>query len=165
MKEGNALKHRLLIVIIGCCFILLAIPLGGSAQSEKDVDPFEPLHYMRLFVGGTYEDDDTGFSMGGEYEYRFRKLFGLGPMAEYTAGVFDSWVLGVPFILHPHDGWVLLAAPGVEIADGETEFLFRIGGAYEFEVGEKLSIAPEINIDFTEGEQKFVFGLAFGLEL
>ena len=54
-------------------------------------------------------------------------------------------------------------APGVEINEGEAEFLFRTGLAYEFEYN-RWSITPEFNVDFTEGKTALVYGVNFGIK-
>jgi hypothetical protein len=50
----------------------------------------------------------------------------------------------------------------LEHREGETEFLFRAGVAYEFELSERWAVIPEVNVDFVDGEEAFVFGLSFG---
>jgi hypothetical protein len=84
---------------------------------------------------------------------------GIGGLAEYAGGDFDSWVLGVPFFIHPYAGWIAWLAPGAELEDGDTNFLFRAGLGYEFEIYPRWSLAPEINFDFTDGDTKLVYGL------
>ena len=91
------------------------------------------------------------------YEYRLNQLFGIGGIVEYASGVLREWVLAVPLFLHPYKGWRFLVAPGVEIPDneGDNEFLFRVGAAYEFEIGEKWAITPEFNVGLC-GQQRSV---------
>jgi len=43
----------------------------------------------------------------------------------------------------------------------EEKLIWRLGVAYRSEIG-NWSIAPEFNIDFTEGERGYVFGVGFG---
>ena len=83
---------------------------------------------------------------------------------EYAGGDFKEWVLAVPFFLHPYKGWRFLVAPGVAIPnnDHDDEFLFRVGAAYEFEIGEKWAITPEFNLDFVDNSEVLVYGLSFG---
>jgi hypothetical protein len=45
--------------------------------------------------------------------------------------------------------------------DHDSEFLFRVGAVYEFEVGE-IILAPKFNIDFVDGDTVLVGGLAVG---
>jgi len=43
----------------------------------------------------------------------------------------------------------------------EEKLIWWLGVAYRSEIG-NWSIAPEFNIDFTEGERGYVFGVGFG---
>ena len=72
-------------------------------------------HHAALFVGNTHTyDDEDGLTIGVEYEYRVMPEFGVGALVEY-ADVHDVWVVGMPFVLHPHAGWNFVAMPGAEI--------------------------------------------------
>ena len=70
------------------------------------------------------------------------------------------------FFLHPYKGWRFLVAPGIDIhdEDGDNNFLFRAGAAYELEIAESWSITPEFNVDFVDGDEVLVYGLSFGYE-
>ena len=46
----------------------------------------------------------------------------------------------------------------------ETNFLFRAGTGYEFELMPRWSLAPEINADFVDGDTKLVYGLTLSWE-
>ena len=62
----------------------------------------------------------------------------------------------------------MLFRSGVEIPvknrdnDRDYKFLFRVGAAYEFEIGEKWAITPEFNVDFVDNSEVYVYGLSFG---
>ena len=45
--------------------------------------------------------------------------------------------------------------------ESNTEFLVRLGVAYEFEIG-RWSITPEFNVDFVDDEESTAFGISFG---
>ncbi|MGI9512066.1 MAG: hypothetical protein ACR2OL_04115 [Anderseniella sp.] len=53
--------------------------------------------------------------------------------------------------------------PGIEVHKDETEFLFRAGIGYEFEI-DRFTILPELNADFGEGEVNLVFGASLGFK-
>ena len=133
----------------------------GHGSNEKEL---ENRHGIELFLGNTHEDGEDGFSVGLSYEYRLSQLFGIGGIVESASGVLREWVLAVPLFLHPYKGWRFLVAPGVDIPEdeGDNEFLFRVGAAYEFEIGEKWAITPEFNVDFVDNSEVFVYGLSFG---
>ncbi len=42
-----------------------------------------------------------------------------------------------------------------------TYFVFRIGVAYDFHIGERFGIAPAVNLDFVNNEEVWVYGLNF----
>jgi len=63
----------------------------------------------------------------------------------------------------PYPGWRLGAGVGQEEVNGRhgyTETLYRLGVAYHFHIG-KFGLAPVVNVDHVDGEEAFVFGLAF----
>ena len=86
---------------------------------------------------------------------------GLGGLVEYTKS--REWVLAVPLYIHASEARKLFVAPGVETADGDSEFLVRLGTAYEFEMGD-WTLAPELSFDFVDDEVKTVSGVNFGGE-
>ncbi len=50
---------------------------------------------------------------------------------------------------------------GIEDSDHASESLIRVGGEYAFEVG-AWEIAPQINVDFVDGEETVVAGVLIG---
>ena len=133
--------------------------LESKAHEEKDY-----RNVIALFGGNTKDGSENGASIGLEYVYRISPLFSIGGLGEYAGGDFDSWVIGVPVIIHPHAGWFFRLAPGLEFEDSETNFLFRAGSGYEFELMPRWSLAPEINVDFVDGDTKLVYGLTLSWE-
>ncbi|UCG67222.1 MAG: hypothetical protein JSW12_09655 [Deltaproteobacteria bacterium] len=117
---------------------------------------------MELFVGDTHEHGEDGFTVGLTYEYRLNELFGIGGFAEYTGGHFDKWSAGVPLFMRPYGEFRFAFAPGFEHNHDEEEFLFRAGVAYEFKLSDPWVLVPELNVDFVDGEEVYVFGLAIG---
>jgi hypothetical protein len=115
-----------------------------------------------LFVGAANEDRrDKGPAIGLEYERRLNTSFGIGVLAERTFGDLDSMVYAVPFAYHS-GAWKAYIAPGIEDREGhKSENLVRIGAEYGFEAG-GWEIAPQIDLDFVDGNRVFVFGVTFG---
>jgi len=99
-------------------------------------------------------------AIGFEYAHRFTENFSVGGVAEYTGGDADIWIAAIPF------GWhlghlKLYVAPGIEDGHHGTEELVRLGAEYAFEMGEGWEVAPQVNVDFVDSEDVWVFGLVF----
>jgi hypothetical protein len=146
--------------------LLLTMLISASALAGESISGshsgYGHNHHIALFVGNTHHEDDDSISIGLDYEYRLHEIFGVGALAEYTAGDFDSWILGIPLFIHPYKGLQLLVAPGVEFKDSESEFLLRTGVGYQLDIGEGWSITPQYNADFIKDEVAHVYGLSIG---
>ena len=146
--------------------ILLASPhAGAESAGEHEGHGSEHAFHRNVVaacVGVTSEDcREKALTLGLEYERRFTPTFGLGVVAERAFGDLDFWVFAVPFAWH-NGPWKLYAAPGVEDSDEHgSEFLFRVGVEYGFEVG-NFEIAPQLDIDFVDGQEVLVLGVTIG---
>ena len=87
--------------------LLLAFALGllaGPAAAQDDAthgDDGWHRHHVGLYVGGAYREKhyETGWVLEGEYEYRFLRYLGVGPVAEGTFDVEgDPWLLALPVL-------------------------------------------------------------------
>ncbi len=137
----------------------LAAPLGAQEAAEGP-------HIFEFFLGATHADhrgqDETAFSLGGQYRHDLGNGVSMGLLAEYAFDPFDSWVVGVPVVFSLGDsGWQFTAMPGAEIEGGSSEFLIRVGIGYEID-GEAYSIKPEINFDWVADELAIVAGVSIG---
>lgn len=180
--SGERIRGHCLYFIVAMIFALsLSLAASADEAHEEAAHDFH-RHHVALIVGGAEgEDSKSGFSLGADYEYRFNELLGLGGLVEYTGGDFDHVLLLVPVFIHPYKGWLFNVSPGVEIHEeheehGELEehgegddndrtadWVVRVGVAYQFHVGERYTIGPEVNVDFTEHETAFAYGVAFGV--
>jgi hypothetical protein len=142
----------------------LAEAVDESAQ--RSVQGHEVHHFhnneLGVFAGITHGGRRKNeLALGVEYERRINESFGIGALAEYTFGDADFLVVAVPFILHIN-AWKLLVAPGVEdSSDHGTEALVRFGAGYGFKTGGWM-ITPQVNVDFVDSEDVWVFGVGFG---
>lgn len=121
-------------------------------------------HRIELFLGNTHDQGEDEFTGGLTYEYRVKKLIGIGALWESVAGDHREWILGVPLFIHPYKGWRFVVAPGVQHdrRDRGAELLIRVGAAYEFEFG-RWTITPTFNADYVNNiGQVYVYGFAFG---
>ena len=106
--------------------------------------------------------------LGLGYLRRFHEHWGVG--AGFEMEVFGDnqkrhGILALSVSYFPGGGWRLFGAPGVEFSEPwkADKALIRIGVGYEFEIGKRLTLAPEAQMDFVEGGTNvFVFALAFG---
>jgi len=120
-------------------------------------------NWAAIFVGMTGENRrDNGIALGIEYARHLNPNFAIGAIVERTFGDLDLWVFAVPFAYRTGP-WKVYIAPGVEDADSaeDMEFLVRLGGEYAFEVG-KWEIAPQLDVDFVDGDQALVLGVTIG---
>jgi hypothetical protein len=141
-------------------FLLLITGLVVISDAVAESESIEFPNKLSLFGGVTQESSEIGASLGLEYEYRLNQLWGIGGLVEYAGGDFDVWVLGIPAFIHPYAGWFIRLAPGLEIEESESSFLFRAGVGYDFELLPRWSLAPEFNADFIEGgDTLLVYGL------
>lgn len=133
---------------------LLALGENAAAQEES----FK-RNGMELFGGATFNNSETNASFGLTYERRVTEKFGIGGLVEYTNG--REWIFAFPFSWRITDPWKVIIAPGWEHEEGENTYLTRIGTSYEFEIGE-MTLAPEINFDFVDGDTAVVAGVSLG---
>ena len=156
--------HKLIILLFG--FVLATGTFGPANGADPDgaaSEEGEHKNHVSLFLGNTHNrEDEKAFSIGLAYEYRVAPLFGIGALAEYAAGDIKSGVFGTPLTLHPYRGLSLVAMPGAEVTEDETNFLFRLGVGYEFELDRHWTIAPEFNADFVDSDIDLVFGFSLG---
>ena len=154
-----------LMMILLVLIVPVKIPAEEAEHGSKEKE-LEHRHLIALFIGDTHEDEENGITVGLGYEYRLNQLFGIGGIVEYAGVDFKESLVMAPLFLHPYKGWLFVVAPGVAIpkkhSGDDVEFLFRVGAAYEFEIGEKWVLTPEFNVDFVDNREALVFGLSFG---
>jgi len=163
----NAIRRLALLAFAA----ILGLGSAAAAQTPAEPEP-EPEHTRRntteLFLGGIWEEGEDGedgenaFAVGVAHEYRLFRYVGVGVFAEYAADPLGTWSFGTPLFLHPWLGFRIQLAPGLELDDGDAEFLFRAGLAYEFELSEHWRLLPELNADFVDGTTSVVYGVTLG---
>lgn len=151
----NKLRLSLLPLFM-VCFTMASTPVVA-----QDAENGFEANSIEVFLGATLDDGDSEASFGMSYERRLNESFGIGGLVEYTNG--REWIFAVPFTLHITEPWKVLLAPGFEHEDGDNTYLTRIGTAYEFKF-DGWSLAPEVNVDFVDGDVKTVLGVSFGFE-
>ena len=136
---------------------------GMTREHEVEEERFRH-HKINLFMGYTGERGNAGGqTVGVDYLYRFDEHWGVGVFLDFAAGGLETGVLGAGLDYHPIEPVFLFVGPGVESVEGEHQGLLRVGGGYEFEVGERMALGPAAYIDFLEnGEFAWVVGLILG---
>jgi hypothetical protein len=163
-EEKTGSGRAVVVVAIMCTLWALPVsPVYGESESAAAHEATYEFHpnMAAFFVGVTSEDRrEKGGALGVAYERRLNESFGVGALAEYTAGDLDFLVFAVPFVYHTGP-WKLYVAPGVESSDHGEEFMFRLAGEYGFEVA-SWEISPQLAVDLVDGDQVFVLGVVFG---
>ena len=163
-----------------------AIALGGSAQTvlaqegeEAHADGHHFDNAFALFLGAsthlrTEHGNETGPTIGLEYARRVSGWLKIGLLGEFILNEQErNFILLLPFFAHVTPNLLLVAGPGLEHVERETEaggeredakadFLGRIGVVYEFAVN-NWAIGPQINADVSGGHWTLVYGLTFGI--
>lgn len=160
-REGK--MRRKIGLVPAIAFFLMVIIVNPVIAEDEPKKKEETLrNRVELFLGNTHEEGENSFSTGLSYEYRFHEFLGVGGLVEFAGMNAREWVFAIPLSIHPYKGLCFTLAPGLELPkEDKNEFLFRVGVAYEFEIG-RWSITPEFNVDFVGGEEALVYGLSFG---
>jgi len=144
---------------------------------------------VAVFLGITNEKGhDNVLTWGLDYKRRIAERWAVGGLFDYAGGELRNAIVAVSVSYWPGLGNLqLFAAPGIELHRGRdkgindpgcgcgkseepghggadkdaTYFLFRIGVAYDFHIGERFGIVPAINLDFVNNEEVWVYGLNF----
>ena len=162
--DGEANIYRLRILTLSAAVFVLTMPLQVLAAEEghggqKEL-PYH-RHHIGLLLGNTHEEHEDTFTVGLDYEYRFCQYLGIGVLGEYLGEDFREGVFLVPLFIHPYKGLRFIAAPGIKPKKEDDKFLWRLGVGYRFPIG-NWTIAPEFNVDFSEGEKGYVYGISVG---
>lgn len=122
-------------------------------------------HFPGIFVGYTHAQSETEFTYGFEYEYKFNQSWGVGAIYEKVDDAHHGDGVSVKvakLFYHPTSNLRFGIGFGEEKIGGyhpHTEDLYRISASYEHHVGQ-FGIAPTIAVDFIDGEEAYVFGIA-----
>ncbi|MGJ8682049.1 hypothetical protein [Paraglaciecola sp.] len=148
---GKTNKTLLAAALCSSCF------LANAAGDAK--------HFPGIFVGMTHADE-TEFTYGIEYEYKFNSSWGVGAVYEKTKDAHHGDGVTVKLAslyFHPSKNVRLGAGFGEEEIGGHhphTEDLYRVSASYDFHVGD-FGVAPTVAVDFIDGEKAYVLGVAF----
>lgn len=146
------------ILAITTLTLICLTPVVEASQEVK--------HIPGIFVGATSFDDETELTLGLEYEYKIDSQWGVGAVYEMTSEAHHGDGVSVSLVsafYHPNSNVRLGIGLGQESIHGDhphSESLYRVSAGYDFHV-DHFGIAPTIAIDFIDGEEAVVFGVAF----
>jgi hypothetical protein len=157
-EHGDIKKHH--IAVFGGVTLLSA----EDPITKKDVSHNYPTIGIDYIYNTGMLDNKLGIGVFGEV------------ILEDESNVY---ILGVPISYNITHSFKAFVAPSMEFAEveeveynegsaeletsseTESEFLFRIGLAYDFHVGH-MSISPTVATDFVGGHQTYILGIALG---
>lgn len=140
---------------------IVVISLSSQARAAEDFFHHNP----GIFVGYTHAESETEFTFGFEYEYKFNQEWGVGFVYEKINDAHhgDGVTVKVAEVFyHPFKNFRVGAGLGEEKIGGthpHTEDLYRLTASYDYHIGD-FGLAPTIAVDFIDGHQAYVFGVA-----
>jgi hypothetical protein len=155
IKEENYMKHIYTLLI----FTGLILASNQAFAADKH-------HLPGVFLGYTHAEDETEFTYGLEYEYKFNSDWGVGIVYEKTDDAHhdDGVTVKLAQVYYHTPQHIRLGLGfGEEKIGGahpHSEELYRISASYEYHLGD-FAIEPTIAVDFIDSEEAYVFGVAF----
>jgi hypothetical protein len=153
---------------------------GGRGLHKND---------FAIFLGATDEHGhETELTLGLDYRRQVANRLFVGVLFDYAGGEMRNSVLAATLTWFPVGRLFVTAAPGIEFHEGRrprpgcgcdgtlkseepgefgffdedaTYFLFRLGVGWQFPIGQHYGVAPNVNVDFVNGEKVLVYGFHF----
>lgn len=117
---------------------------GGPTDERAAIPKISNPHRVRGLVGYNTARAGGSLTVGGQYEYQWRKDLGVGGFLDLAFGDEFATVLGGGLFWHPLENLNLMAAPGYDFNEGEL--VVRVGGSYDFE-WKGYWIGPAVYVD------------------
>ncbi len=142
-----------------CILFVTLLPLNLYAAGDAK-------HFPGIFLGATHAESDTEFTYGIEYEYKFKPQWGVGAVYEKTDDAHHGDGVTVKLAAlyyHPFSYLRIGVGFGEEKIGGDhphTEDLYRLSINYDYHLGD-FNIEPTLAVDFIDGEEAWVLGVAF----
>ena len=143
--------------------VLLSVLLLSNASFV--IASNEAHYFPGIFIGYTHASDETHFTYGLEFEYKFNQNWGLGAVYENIDDAHHGdgvTVTVASLFYHPSNNVRLGLGVGKEKIGGahpHTEDLYRLTASYDYHIGH-FGLAPTLAVDFIDGEKAYVFGVA-----
>jgi len=156
----------------------LLVSTGLLLASSQTLAAGDAHHLPGVFIGYTNAGSETEFTYGLEYEYKFNSNWGAGVVYEKADDAHNGAGVDVALAaiyLHPRKDLRLGVGFGKETIGSYTdnsdpdhphfheshdEDLIRASVSYDFHVGD-FGVAPTVAVDFIDGHEAYVFGVAF----
>lgn len=138
-----------------------AAALAGTPALAGDKE-FAPHVVAGAFIGATTTEDTTAATYGIEAAYRATQRLSVGGAVELIpslVGDEDATVIVGLAHLHADNGARVFGGAGREYVKGKEKPIWRAGAAYDFHLG-SVHISPTASVDFLEGTENFVYGVA-----
>ncbi|NQY63868.1 MAG: hypothetical protein HRT38_09035 [Alteromonadaceae bacterium] len=154
-------SNQLKSLALSCCLLVGYTFSNPVFASEKILNK---QYQINTFIGVLDHSENKTF-IAIEYEFKFDQNWGAGVVYEDANNTLygDSVGSAVGSVyFHPGAGWRFGVGAGSEKHHGSqyrTETLYRIGVAYEFNVG-GVGIAPSFNVDRIDGETGNIYGVS-----
>jgi outer membrane scaffolding protein for murein synthesis (MipA/OmpV family) len=153
---------------------LLALVIVLSTTPAVAEEPGEaPEHHhhenhVAVFVGATTGFGDmvtTRFTIGADYERRLTFLthmLGAGALVDVAIGNETETLVAGFLAFHPVTGLMILGGVGAAITSSNTALGLRGSVAYYFTLG-RISLGPQVSVDYANKETAIVYGASAGL--
>jgi hypothetical protein len=133
-----------------------------AAGSAQEIQVPVPTSRIELYAGFR-SNGGTDFMLGAEYTHRRPEWqkFGAAAFFEVVFANQTEFLFGAMAKYFVTPRLTLETGPGMAFNHG-TDFLWRIGGEYEFRT-RRLSITPMGYFDFVHGTTVFGYGVTLGV--
>ncbi len=157
--------------------LLFALSPASSLLAQDSVESAEEgeehSNSVELFLGGATETEGgaSGWAIGLGYLRHISGDLKVAFVAEIAPGLEREWLLLAPLYVQPVGGLLVGMGPGIDSrlethGDEEERTLYlavRFSAAWEFEIGHRFLVTPEVNMDVVDGSGTWVYGVAFGV--
>jgi hypothetical protein len=178
MVRFRTLTIGFLVLALGLAPVAALGSEEGHGASGEVGHARDHKNEVALFLGLTDEEGhDSELTWAFDYKRRVAEKWAVGGAVDYAGGELRNTVLLALAFFWPGLGNLqFLGGPGVEFHSGRglvrddhdgvkldkdaTYFVFRVGVAYDFHLGNRFGLVPNVNLDLVDGEKVWVYGLA-----
>ncbi len=177
----SILRVIVLGLAISCSVLAADTARAQDLDHEGEAEHLHRNEFLFIFAG-TYEAAKAHniFTLGVEYERMITERIGVVGTLEYLPSE-DAWVVVFPVAVGIVGGLKVFGGPGMEILSrrdsaaehgtqdsssgggAENLFLVRIGAAYIFDLGGRLSLVPNVSIDLVSEEHGWTHAVVYGV--